>query len=251
MAFAALIVYVDPPWAMFKISTRRTLLTLFAIAILFTQSRQALIGLIVAVILVVSRRRLFGHSRLVLLMVIPAVVLVISMVHDQIVSQNKFNSVFQRLNWLKELYAYWKHEPLIGHGLRYWYVNTDMNYQPPQGEVEVLVTSGIIGLVGFVIMWIGIIVVLWRMDPAYGTLAATAVISRLVQAQFDLFWVSAQVSIPFVIAGICLGAAAYAKKHPPDQTGDDALTDGLASIAKEPRPRRAAPSPAGMRLDRA
>ncbi len=30
----------------------------------------------------------------------------------------------------------------------------------------------------------------------------------LVQAQFDLFWVAAQVSIPFVIAGICLGAMA-------------------------------------------
>ena len=27
-----------------------------------------------------------------------------------------------------------------------------------------------------------------------------------MQAQFDLFWVAAQVSIPFVIAGICLGA---------------------------------------------
>ncbi|WP_156138638.1 O-antigen ligase family protein [Microbacterium mangrovi] len=235
MAFAALIVYVDPPWAMFKRSTRRTLLTVFAIAILFTQSRQALIGLIVAIILVVSRRRLFGHSRLVLLMIIPAVILVISMVHDQIVSQNKFNSVFQRLNWLKELYAYWKHEPFVGHGLRYWYVNPDMNYQPPQGEVEVLVTSGLIGLVAFLVMWIGIIVVLWRMDPAYGTLAATAVISRLVQAQFDLFWVSAQVSIPFAIAGICLGAAEYAKKHPPGGAGEEALPAAVDEGAFRPR----------------
>jgi len=216
MAFAALVVYVNPDWAAWSVRSSRTLLTVLAVAILMTQSRQAMIGLMIAIILVVSRRRIHGHSRYVLLLVIPAAYLVIRMVNDQIASQNKFNSVFQRLNWLKELYAYWKHEPIVGHGLRYWYIDPSMAYQPPQGEVEVLVTAGIVGLAAFIVMWIGIIIVLWRMDPAYGTLAATAVISRLVQAQFDLFWVSAQVSIPFVIAGICLGAKAYADRHPPD-----------------------------------
>ena len=50
--------------------------------------------------------------------------------------------------------------------------------------------------------------VLWHVDPKYGTLALAVTLSRLVQGQFDLFWVAAQVSIPFVIAGICLGAQA-------------------------------------------
>ena len=216
MAFAALIVYVNPSWAHLSTHVARPILTVLGAGILLTQSRQALVGLIVAVLLVVSRRRQFGHSRAVLLLVIPAVWLVITMVRDQIDSQNQFNSVFQRLDWLRELYAYWKHSPIVGHGLRYWYVNPDMPYQPPQGEAEVIVTSGLVGLVGFAAMWIGMIVVLWRMDPVYGTLAATAVVSRLAQAQFDLFWVSAQVSIPFVIAGVCLGAKARAERHPTD-----------------------------------
>jgi hypothetical protein len=240
MAFAALIVYVNPEWAKFGKPARRTLLVLFAGAILLTQSRQALIGLLVAVILVVSRRRMHGHSRAVLLLIIPAIWLIVSTVNDQIASQNKFNSVFQRLNWVHELYSYWKLDPIVGHGLRYWYVNPNMPYQPPQGELEVAVTSGLVGLLGFVVMWVGIIVVLWRLDPVYGTLAATAVISRLVQAQFDLFWVSAQVSIPFVIAGVCLGAKAYAEAHPPDGVAraSIALTSGDDRVGRRSVPSR-------------
>ena len=30
-------------------------------------------------------------------------------------------------------------------------------------------------------------------------------LGRFVQCQFDLFWVTAQVSIPFLVAGLCLG----------------------------------------------
>ena len=38
-------------------------------------------------------------------------------------------------------------------------------------------------------------------------------LSRFVQSQFDLFWTAVQVSVPFVIAGICLGAAARAQSN--------------------------------------
>jgi hypothetical protein len=74
--------------------------------------------------------------------------------------------------------------------------------------MEVLATAGILGLIGFVVMWTGVILVLWHVDPRFGTLAVAVVFCRIVQAQFDLFWAAAGVSIPFVIAGICLGALA-------------------------------------------
>ena len=69
-------------------------------------------------------------------------------------------------------------------------------------------SAGVVGLLAFAVMWLVIVVVLWRVDPAFGTLALAVALSRIVQAQFDLFWVAAQVSIPFAIAGICLGAMA-------------------------------------------
>lgn len=232
MAFVALIVYVNPAWAALKTNTARMLLVILGCGILVTQSRQALIGLLVAVVFVVSRRKLFGHSRLALLLLIPAAWLIYLTIHDQIESQNRFNSLFQRLDWFREVYAYWKHAPIFGHGLRFWYVDDTVPYQPPQAELEVAASAGLVGLAAFAIMWIGVLVVLWRMDPAYGTLAAVVVLSRLVQAQFDLFWVTAQVSIPFVIAGICLGAKALAEADPAP----------AESRAGESQPRRKRPT---------
>ena len=60
-------------------------------------------------------------------------------------------------------------------------------------------------------------------------LLLAVVLSRFVQGQFDLFWVSVQVSLPFVIAGICLGALARAESE--SDAGPPGLTAELASPA--------------------
>ena len=69
-----------------------------------------------------------------------------------------------------------------------------------------LSTAGLVGLAGFLVLMVGSLVVLWRMDPRYGLVAFVVILSRLVQGQLDLFWVAVQTSIPFLIVGICLGA---------------------------------------------
>jgi O-antigen ligase len=230
MAFMAVVVYANPDWVRWSKGWRRLAFWALVAAILVTQSRQALIGLVVAVIVVAVRGRVSRYSRFMLLLAIPAIVLVIATVNDQIASQNRFNSFFQRLDWIREVYALWKHSPVFGHGLRYWYTDTTANFQPPQAEIEVLASAGVVGLIGFVVMWVGVIVVLWRVDRRFGTLALAVTLSRIVQAQFDLFWVASQVSIPFIIAGICLGAQAFERQREavsaadPESAGD-AITD--------------------------
>ena len=236
MSFGILILYVNPPWARFSRRAVWTATTVLALAIIMTQSRQALIGLIVAVLIVVARGGKTGHSRWTFLLAIPGTWLIVQTVLEQIESQNEFNSFFQRLDWMRELYALWKLAPIFGHGLRFWYYTPSVPYQPPQAEFEVATSSGIVGLIGFAAMWLVIVVVLWRVDPMYGTLALAATVSRLVQAQFDLFWVAAQVSVPFAIAGICLGAMARNGARVPDA----AETSSEASQDPQDRPPAAA-----------
>lgn len=212
MAFAAVISYLNPVWMAWSNRWARATFWLLCVGIVLTQSRQALVGLIVAVVVIALRPNAGGtrHSRWVLLLAIPGLGLVISLVVEQLAEDNQFNSANERLEWLRAMYAFWKEAPVFGHGLRYWTQDTWAVFQPPQAEVEVLVSAGIVGLTAFVVMWVGILIVLWRVDPLYGTLAFAVVLSRITQAQFDIFWVAAQVSIPFVIAGICLGAQAVA-----------------------------------------
>lgn len=210
LALAVLIVYINPSWAELPQRWIRPLFWLMLVAIVMTQARQAIVGLVIAIILVVMRRGATGHSRWALLLIIPAAWLIVTLVVDQVESQNQHNSLFQRLDWLREVYAFWKHAPIFGHGLRFWYYNPAVPYQPPQAELEVAASAGVVGLAGFLAMWAGIVYVLWRVDPAYGTLALAITVSRFVQGQFDLFWAASQVSVPFVVAGICLGAMARA-----------------------------------------
>ncbi|MDQ0613775.1 hypothetical protein QF046_001416 [Microbacterium sp. W4I4] len=217
LAFAALIAYVNPPWAKIDPRWMKAGFVVFLIALLLTQSRQAGIGLAVALLVHTLRRGVRQHIALVVVLAVPAAYLIVQSVIEQIDSQNRFNSFYQRLDWMREVFAFWKHSPIFGHGLRYWYVSPQANFQPPQAEIEVAASAGIIGLVGFLTMWVVMLVALWRVAPQYGMLAFGLVLSRIVQAQFDLFWVAAQVSIPFFVAGICLGAQALAHERDPDE----------------------------------
>lgn len=243
MAFAAVIAYVNPVWISWSKNSARLVFWLLLIAIVMTQSRQALIGIIFAVVLVAARRGSGGHSRFVLFLVIPGIWLVVAMVIEQVESQNKFNSVFQRVEWAREVYALWKLSPVFGHGLRYWYSDTTAPFQPPQAEIEMLASAGVVGLLGFAVMWIGVVLVLWHVDPRFGTLALAVTLSRLVQAQFDLFWVAAQVSIPFVIAGICLGARAWEESHSATSVLAAAVPPGMHSSPPGRSRARARPAP--------
>ncbi|MFK5633429.1 MULTISPECIES: O-antigen ligase family protein [unclassified Ornithinimicrobium] len=209
LGFAAVLVYAQPSWLRWSTRNSMFVFWIFAAAIALSQSRQALIALAVA-ILVVSLRR---HSErrtsiLVMLSLAPAAFGVLTLVRDQFRSGNEHNSVFQRLEWYRESSQVFLERPLLGWGLRFWRTaDAPIKYEPPHVGLEVATTTGVVGLIGFLVMITGILVVLWRLDPAFGTVAFAAVLSRVVQGQFDLFWISVSVSVPFLIAGVCLGAA--------------------------------------------
>lgn len=201
------VVYTRPVWLGWGRRLSWAVFSVMALAVLFTQSRQALVGL-AAVIFVVVLRGKGEHrrSKLVLLIVAPALVFVTKLVQDQVESGNQFNSVFQRLTWFQDSFAVWQSDPWFGVGLRWWYTDRfPVSFQPPNAEVEVLTSAGIIGLIAFLTLMVGAVIVLSRVDPVYGTVALTILVNRLVQAQFDLFWAAVQASIPFVVIGIALG----------------------------------------------
>ncbi len=105
MAFMAITVFVNPDWVGWTRPARTSVFWVLLAAIVMTQSRQAIIGLVVAIIFVVLRRGVHGRSRFALLLLIPAVWLIATTVIDQVESQNKFNSLYQRIDWVREVYA--------------------------------------------------------------------------------------------------------------------------------------------------
>lgn len=212
MGMLAIIAYVHPPWLHLPRAIARGGVVVFVAAVLMSQSRQAMVALsIVVLVLLLARAEHHRRSVIAAVAAVPVLVLVFLGVRDQIVSGNAFNSANQRLHWFQDSAHVWAHDPIFGVGLRWW--NTGrfpVAFQPPQAEIEVLTSAGLIGVVAFLVLLIGGLVVLWRLSPAYGTLAFAVLLNRVLQSQFDIFWVGAGVSPPFVVVGICLGAAALA-----------------------------------------
>jgi hypothetical protein len=213
-ATGAVMVYARPAWVGINRRWSGALMSLLLGAGLFTQSRQALIGLVAAVVVLVLRsdsdRK---RSKVVLLLVAPLGLFVTNLVQDQVESGNQFNSVFQRLTWFQDSMTVWSSDPWFGVGLRWWYTDRfPFQFQPPNAEIEVLTSAGVLGLAAFVMLMVVSLRVAWKLDPAYGSLAVAVLVSRLVQGQFDLFWSAVQGSVPFVVLGICLGACWYAER---------------------------------------
>jgi hypothetical protein len=217
LGVAAALAYARPAWLRWSNLWALSAFWVFVAGILATQSRQALVGL-AAALLVLSLRRDGDQrrSRLILLTVAPALALVGTLVRDQFASGNEFNSAFQRLHWFADSLNVWRHDPLFGVGLRWWYTGRfPASFQPPNAEMEVLSSAGILGVAAFLVMMLGALRVLWKLDRVYGTVAFAVLLSRFVQGQLDLFWVATQTSIPFLIVGICLGQQAYAAATSP------------------------------------
>ncbi|OLT21855.1 hypothetical protein BJF81_14620 [Ornithinimicrobium sp. CNJ-824] len=230
MAIAAVLVYARPRWAGLSRRWALPLLLVLLSALAVSQARQAIVGLAVG-ILVVSLRR-HGERRratFALATAIPMVYIVLTMARDQIASGNIHNSWFQRLDWYADSIRIWREAPLVGHGLRYWtQAEAPAAFQPPNAFLEVMASTGVVGLAAFLTLWVGLIVVLLRMNADYGTLALALALSRLGQAQFDLFWVSIGVSAPFLLIGVCLGVASEAAERRQSRAGHEsgALVSG-------------------------
>lgn len=214
MGIAAVTAYARPEWMGWSRRWALTAFWLLAVGMLVTQSRQAIIALSVGLLFVAVRSGQHrNRSKMIVLAVVPALAFAGTLIRDEVAEGSRFSPVFQRLTWFEDTIGFWGQSPWVGHGLRYWYQPGNLGFQPPNAELEVLASAGVVGLATFLILMIGVLVVLWRMDPSYGTLGVAAVLSRLVQSQFDLFWVTVQVSIPFLIAGVCVGAAALAEER--------------------------------------
>ena len=162
LALAAVLVYLRPAWFRWRTHRSGWLLAFFLVTAAITQSRQAMLGLVVVFFLVVVRRRVDRRrSRFVLIVVATVIGTVGIMVQDQLQSGNRFNSTLQRLNWFAESIQVWLTDPWLGVGLRWWYTDRFATlFQPPNAELEVLTSAGVIGLIAFLALFGGSMLVL-------------------------------------------------------------------------------------------
>lgn len=218
VALGALVAFARPRWAGWSARYAIPAFVICLLGVFFIQSRQSLVGLGVGMAVVGLRP---GPQRprgalFLLLPIIPVAAFVMSTVKDDLHDADGFNSTVERSWGLDAGWQAFHADPLFGVGLRWFVADRGFGaFQPPNAVVETLSSVGLVGFTGFVVMLLGSLWIAWRMPREFGTLAAAATLQRIVQSQFDQFWVNAHVSVPFVLLGLCAGAAAAAQRAAP------------------------------------
>ena len=174
MCFAALVAYARPSWMKIPRPTAHGAFWIFVAGLGVSQSRQAIVGLAVGLLIVaVLGRKERARGWLAIIVGVPALVLVGTLVRDQVQSGNQHNSFFQRLEWYEQSLTNWQSSPFFGLGLRYWTEGRGQyNFHPPQVFLEVLATTGLVGLVGFLVMIVGMLRTVFRVSGVTGSLVA-------------------------------------------------------------------------------
>ncbi|MDD7966807.1 O-antigen ligase family protein [Actinomycetospora lemnae] len=198
---------------------------LLALGVLFsgllsTQARAGIIALAVGVayVCVVSaaqRRRLMfpliGGGIL-------AVTSVLSLEAEQEVPADvSLSSTTERLSYWEHALGDWSRAPFLGNGLKY-YLDPEVNFPVPFTEefpdggppnphnilVQTLAESGVVGLLAFVGLVIGVVGVVRRGKGEYALAAEATLLATVFMGAFDIFWLAGRTVVPFFLVGVAL-----------------------------------------------
>jgi hypothetical protein len=233
---AALCAYLNPPWIGFSPRFARVTLLVCLGGVLGSFSRQAMIALVVVVV-IFSLRPGTGtrQSRLLVLGVLPLAVVAYVTVQKELSSRAPITSFSYRTQWYSQAVQIWRGSPAVGVGERFWYnKHSPLKYQPPNAEISMLATGGVIGLIGFVVLVLGTLILVWRYPREAGSLGAAVLLAHAIEGQFDIYWVAATGSVPWIIAGM---SAAWADRLARARSGPAAEPEPEAPTEAPPQPR--------------
>jgi hypothetical protein len=244
LCFAVLIAHVNPPWAHIEKRMATVAKVLCALGIIAMDSRQAMVSLVIGIGIFTMRSKKVGQkSWLMLLASIPLLVIVYVTIGNELKSTNQFNSVHQRISWFHLSLQLWQTSPLVGVGMRYYYTNhfaAQYLFQPPNGDIESLVETGLIGFAALLLLFGGTLRRMWKLPAVWGTLPFVILLARVVQGQLDILWVGAQGALPWLMVGVSLGAMTHALKEghfsleAADSSGENSRGAGRLLLPRRP-----------------
>jgi len=209
MWVAIVLAQINPPWAGLGRIQARVGKYLCLGGLLASQSRQAVVSLIVAMAAAVLlnpevRRR----SKLQLVAIIPLVVALYYSFSLAARNNPKFNSVSIRESQITAAFHVWHLSPLLGEGMRFYNLPQFVSVTaPPNVLIDNLASTGVIGSIAFFYLVYVTMRAMGRLPYAFGTLGLVILLGHYVDGLFDIFWIGANMIPPFIMAGVSLGMA--------------------------------------------
>ncbi len=215
LAFALVITVVAPTLATFATGLLGPLRVALVLGLLSTQSRGAMLAIVVAVV-VPELRRTDSRRGIPLVIVTSAILLAgVLLVTQREAEKTRLNpdgaqyyGIGARSGSDHEALDIWGRERLLGAGLRYFYDPMFRTSEPHNVVIVSLAETGIIGVAGLCwLLWSG-----WSalrgLDGQLATLARAVLAVQVLAGMFDIFWVAGRGSFAWALIGGAVGARA-------------------------------------------
>ena len=210
MWMAVVVAHLNPPWLDLPKRLARAAKYVCGLALLASQSKQAIIALVVVLLYVVLRQpTVRRRSKLLLGALTPTAIVGYLLITREVanLAVNPNNSIGARLTSFSADFHIWASSPIFGQGMRWFYLPQFSGYiQPPNIFMESLVAGGIVGIIALVFLLGGFTRVLLSMPGEMGTIALVLVLGRVVESMFDIYWTSGGSLLPWLIAGLAIGS---------------------------------------------
>ncbi len=191
----------------------RSLQVLTLLGLLATQSRAAVVGLVVA--LAVRSVIRSGHGRqrqasiavlgLCGVLIVGTFVSVNTRDLSRSEQDQKFNAINTRLDTIDStLQLVFRPNPVGGGGLRFWSDPTTPAGAPHDLVVGELGEAGLVGFLGFVVLLGATAVALKRGRDDLAMLGLMAFVMRVTQTSADIFWVAGPLTVALIVTGVGL-----------------------------------------------
>ena len=220
LAFVLILIAVAADHLELPPKVQGVMTTVLVLGLAATRSRGAMLALIVGFVYLVFRRGIRGGRWLYL---VPVFVLmigftVLTLRAETLLDDGRSSSLGTRIEFQQRAFDDWMIEPGLGQGIRY-YLDDGVAFprpvipQDPLGGtpsphnivLEVLAESGVVGLVAFVILIGGTLVLVGGRRSQLTLAGGAVIVVAATQGLFDIYWVGGLQTIPWIIVG--LGAA--------------------------------------------
>jgi hypothetical protein len=242
MWVAAVVAQLNPPWVGIAKVEARIIEVLCLLGLLASQSRQAGILLVVALVAaVLINSDIKSRFKTLIFIGVPALALVYYSLSVMIQNNPQFNSVAIRFGQIGAAIHVWHTSPVLGLGMRFYNLPQYVFVTPPPNSlVDNLASTGIVGSLAFLFLVFVTMRSMNGLPRVYGTLGLVILLGHYVDGLFDTFWIGGLSIPPFVIAGISLGVA---DADPDSERVPDLLAEAAARRHRTAHRSTRRPSP--------
>lgn len=230
MAAALTLSYLAPRSTGFSAHELVPLKAACVAGLLASQSRGAIVALLVGLVVASARSSAFRRQAVPLFLVLaPLAIFAFLSLQTQVEQprETATSSITERERYRDQGLEAWRASPATGQGMRFFESSeASLDSDPHNVIVASLSETGVVGLLALLGLLLVTVAVTWRVPTGLGVAAVALIVARFAHGLFDIYWVAGTQLLPWLVVGMALGEPAGERSRPGVPVAGDGLVAG-------------------------